>query len=378
MHECTNPLWPCAMTGAAACLAGFDGIAVVIHGSSGCYYYPATLLHAPISGTFILEQEVIFGSEARLHEVIGELERTGKRVAVVTTCVPAILGEDIRGMLSPHDVILVDSPGFSGSFETGYKKALALLDPVIDDTTAGINIDGVSLFDPFHRGNVLELRRLLALAQVPAGTILCSDKFSKISHMAPFTINTNQDLASGTGTCLGGTLGFDCLKTTFKEIADRIETSDLDPVLQDIARAEERLVAACDKYLRRFDPPGTAIFSGRSYASFAAQLLEKYLDADIVFVGTRVEPDTSLAPYPAEKVNGLNEVKERIREHEPDLVIGSSFERSVRGSAAFVPLTPPLRGMIRLAARPLAGTEGALLFMELVLNACMDKRAPAS
>ena len=48
MPECGTPLWPCAMTGAAACLAGFEGITVVIHGSSGCYYYPATLLHAPL------------------------------------------------------------------------------------------------------------------------------------------------------------------------------------------------------------------------------------------------------------------------------------------------------------------------------------------
>ena len=59
MPECTNPLWPCAMTGAAACLAGFDGLTVVIHGSSGCYYYPTTLLHAPLHGTFILEHEII-------------------------------------------------------------------------------------------------------------------------------------------------------------------------------------------------------------------------------------------------------------------------------------------------------------------------------
>ena len=62
MPECETPLWPCAMTGAAACLAGFEGISVVIHGSSGCYYYPATLLHAPLHGTFILENEAIFGS----------------------------------------------------------------------------------------------------------------------------------------------------------------------------------------------------------------------------------------------------------------------------------------------------------------------------
>ncbi len=77
MPECETPLWPCAMTGAAACLAGFEGISVVIHGSSGCYYYPATLLHAPLHGTFILENEAIFGSGDRLREVIGDLSGQG-------------------------------------------------------------------------------------------------------------------------------------------------------------------------------------------------------------------------------------------------------------------------------------------------------------
>ena len=49
MPECENPLWPCAMTGAAACLAGFEGITVVIHGSSAPTpakeYGHALLLH---------------------------------------------------------------------------------------------------------------------------------------------------------------------------------------------------------------------------------------------------------------------------------------------------------------------------------------------
>ena len=61
--------------------------------------------------------------------MIRELACTGKRIAVITTCVPAILGEDIRSMLAGHDVILVDSPGFSGDVETGYANALAMLGP---------------------------------------------------------------------------------------------------------------------------------------------------------------------------------------------------------------------------------------------------------
>ena len=50
MPECGTPLWPCAMTGAAACLAGFEGISVVIHGSSGCYYYPQPSFTPPYTG----------------------------------------------------------------------------------------------------------------------------------------------------------------------------------------------------------------------------------------------------------------------------------------------------------------------------------------
>jgi nitrogenase molybdenum-iron protein alpha/beta subunit len=362
------------MTGAAACLAGFNGITVVIHGSSGCYYYPATLLRTTLSGTFLLEQEVIFGSEERLREVIDKVSHTGTKVAVVTTCVPAATGEDIRAMLSDMDVIVVDSPGFTGQFETGYKKALSLLSPRIDPAVVGVNIDGISLFDPYHAGNTLELTRMLALAGVDPGTIICFDKYSQIQHASPFTITADGDLASGIGRSLGGTLGFGALRGTFNRISDCIETAEADPVLAEIDRAEERVVAACDKYLRRFDPPVTAIFAGWSYGSFAAGALEKYLDAKISVIGCRNEIAGSV-PWPATTVSDLSGVEGLLHIHRPDLILGSSFERSVRGDAAFVSLTPPVRGKVRLFSRPLAGTGGMLLFIEDVLNACMDRQS---
>ena len=66
MPDCTAPLWPCGMTGAVACLAGIPDLAVVIHGSSGCFFYPQSLLPVPLFSTFIHEREVIFGSLDRL------------------------------------------------------------------------------------------------------------------------------------------------------------------------------------------------------------------------------------------------------------------------------------------------------------------------
>jgi nitrogenase molybdenum-iron protein alpha/beta subunit len=381
MPECTNPLWPCAMTGAAAALSGFDGITVVIHGSSGCYYYPATLLHTPLQGTFIMEDEVIFGSEERLLKVIRDVSAPGKKVAVVMTCVPSVIGEDVRGMLASHDVILVDSPGISGGFESGYRTALLSLEPRVDDKKTGINIDGSSLLDPFSRGNVRELSRLLTSAGVAVATVFCADTLSRVSHASPFTIGTNSDLASGVGRTLGGTLGLHELRTTFEKIGDVKGGADIGPVLQEIAKKEEHVIQVCDKYLRRFDPPHAVIFGWASYAAFAASALTSYLDAEISCIGTRT-PILPELPFRVEHVDSFARVQELISEYGPDLVIGSSFEQSVNRQTAFFGLTPPLRGRVRLTSPPLAGIEGTLHFMEGVLNACMnrnrDRHLPAS
>jgi nitrogenase molybdenum-iron protein alpha/beta subunit len=361
------------MTGAAACLAGFSGVSVVIHGSSGCYYYPATLLHAPLHGTFILEKEVIFGSEDRLAEVISGLANTGNRIAVITTCVPAILGEDVRAMLADYDVLLVDSPGFSGDVETGYTKALSILEPKVDPLVPGINIGGCCLLDPFSRGNVQEISRLLGLARVPVGTVFADDAVAKVTHAAPYTLGTNEDFPCNVGEPLGGTLGLAKLRSTFEMIGRTFPNADIAPVLAEIAWQEERLIYACDKYLQRFDPPSVAIFAGASYAEFAAGTLLQYLDADICCIGLRNRMEI---PYPSEYCGGINTVKDLIAAHDPDIVLGSSFERSVCGNRGFVGLIPPLRGEVRLAPRPLAGIHGTLSFMEDVLNTCMDLKKP--
>ncbi len=374
MPECSNPLWPCAMTGAAACLAGFDGMSVVIHGSSGCYYYPATLIHAPLHGTFILENEVILGTGDRLREVIGELKGGGTRIAVITTCVPAILGEDIRGMFEDLDVLLVDSPGFSGDAETGYARALAALAPQTTTEADGVNIDGICLLDPFWRGNLMEIQRLLSRASIPAGTVFCRDDLRRTVTASQVTIGTNGDFSSGVGSFLGGTLGMDAVRETFGELGNRFCESDISPVFEELSRQEEEIVRVCDKYLRRFDPPSVVVFAGASYAAAAAGMLEGYLDADILFLGTR-NPCTGTR-YPSSVVAGLDEVLNLIRTQDPDLILGSSFERQVCGDRAFLGITPPLRGSVRLAPVPLAGITGALFFMEQALNACMDHARP--
>jgi nitrogenase molybdenum-iron protein alpha/beta subunit len=256
--------------------------------------------------------------------------------------------------------------------ETGYKKGLLSLEPAVDMVTQGINIDGVCLLDPFSNGNAREIMRLLGNASVPVGTVFCSDELMNVAHAARYTLGTNRDFASGIGEFLGGTLGFEEIRETFNRVASVCPDSDISPVEKEMQREEERIVRACDKFLRRFDPPQTIIFSGYSYSTFAARTLKRYLDADILYIGTRNEP--GLSSFPSCHVQGLSHVRSLIRHYDPSLVIGSSFERSVATNRAFVGLTPPLRGMVQLAPQPAAGITGILSFIENVLNACMDQK----
>ena len=374
---CENPLWPCAMTGAVACLSGFEDIAVVVHGSSGCYFYPASLVGVPIHGTFLVENEVIFGAESRLAEVIRELDGRHSRLAVVNTCVPAVMGEDIGALACDGRVLVVDSPGFLGDLEAGYRRALEQIAPEVDPGAPGVNIDGICRTDPFCRGNAIEARRLLNLAGVGVATTFCLDRYAATRRAAPFTVGTNPDLASGVGTCCGSLLGLDAVAGTFERLLASVDGIEIRPVMEEIAWADARIRKACDKYLRRFDPPRVVICAEHAYAAFAAETLDRYLGAEIAGVAARNDPGARSGAVT--HTTDFSVIREMIRDAEPDLILGSSYERAIRPGAAFVGLTPPLRGRVLLSSRTLIGVEGALHLMDEVLNACTNRnRRPAS
>ncbi len=370
LPDCTAPLWPCGMTGAAACLAGVPDLAVVIHGSSGCFFYPQSLIPVPLFSTCIHEREVIFGSLDRLAEVIASVPPRYRRIAVVTSCIPAIVGEEIREVMDER-TILVDSPGFAGQMEEGYGRALAALDPEPGQGEEGVNIAGLNLLDPFSAGNLLETERLLSLAGIPLATRIPGDPLDRMGACGPFTVSVNPDLPCGTGEFLGGVIGIPSVERTFSLLGDRFPLSDVGPVLAEAALAGERIRRAADKYLRRFDPPRAAVFGGSAYARFAADLLREYLAAEVCITGSRNGSGTGSSPLM--EMRSLGEIAGALGREKPDLILGSSFERSAYPGAAFVGITPPLRGRVLLRSRALAGIEGTLSLMEEILNACMDR-----
>ncbi len=368
MPECTNPIWPCALTGAVSFLAGFSDLAVVIHGSSGCYYYPKSLIKAPLHGSFILHDEVIFGTGARLRSVVSEIVGGGAaRVAIVNSCVPALMGEDLASELDDLPVLIVDSPGFRGDAEAGFTLAAETLLKEAEITATGVNIDGICLLDPFWRGNMHESKRILAMAGIPVGAVLSNDRLSSLSKAAPVTLTANPDYEAPLGRSGGSLLGLSSLKHTLIDVADTIPGADLAPVLEECELAEEMVVAACEKYLRRNDPPVAAICAQSGYAAFFADLLVRYLGAAQPLILPR-----NATGSPA--VTDYDQIRSALCQDAYDLVIGSSYEARILPDAAFAGITPPNRGHVMLGSRPLAGIEGSLYAVELILNAVMDQR----
>ncbi|MCQ1538025.1 oxidoreductase [Methanocalculus taiwanensis] len=368
MPECINPVWPCALTGAASFLAGFSGLSVVIHGSSGCYYYPKSLIKAPLHGSFILQEEVIFGAGTRLRSVVSEImERGADRVAVVNSCVPALMGEDLASELDGLPVLIIDSPGFLGDAEAGYRIAADSLLKEAEITIDGVNVGGICLLDPFWRGNMHESERILAMAKIPVGAVLSYDQLESLSHAATVTVSANPDYAAPLGKSGGSLLGLSSLKQTLMYAADSIPGADPSPVLKECDKTEEMVVAACEKYLRRNDPPVAAICAQSGYAAFFAELLVRYLGAERPLILPRNTTDT-----PA--VTDYDQIRSALNSDSYDLLLGSSYEARILPDAAFAGIAPPNRGRVTLGSRPLAGIEGTLHAVELILNAMMDQR----
>jgi nitrogenase molybdenum-iron protein alpha/beta subunit len=370
-NDCTNPVWPCAMIGAVATFAGFPDLCIIIHGSSGCYYYPKSLLKVPLFSTYLLESEIVLGTINRLHEIITEIAMIGKPIVVVNTCVPALIGEDLKMAFSGTTATFVDAPGSCGNVEEGATKAfMAMMPNIATDHRSGINIDGINLLDLFWRGNLHETERLLDLLGIPVAVRFCCDTWNNLRQgAASVTISANLSYASGVGEGLGSMLFLDIPKTVDRCLT-QFPNIDADAVLVERQHAEERLFYSCDKYLRKYTPPIVAIAAQESYAVFAKAMVERYFGSDVPVVFARNHA-TKNVPY---SVNSA-EINAAIAAAKPDLILGSTFEATAYQSAAFFGITPPDRSHICIAARPITGVEGGLVLIEGVLNALMNQHA---
>ena len=206
-----RPRSACALSGALAAISTLPGVIPIIHSTLGCggglagaTSFGAGYLgsgycggsSAPSSG--ITEKEIIFGGDKRLQEQItATLEIMEGELFIVTTgCMTEMIGDDVESVVSEFSealkpVIAISTPSFVGDSYVGYE---ILLDGIFnkylpvskEKDNKLVNIFGlVPGYDPFFRGDLEEIARLLKSLGLRVNTFFTPDQTFENIKQAP-------------------------------------------------------------------------------------------------------------------------------------------------------------------------------------------------
>ncbi|MDR1039869.1 MAG: hypothetical protein LBR80_06795 [Deltaproteobacteria bacterium] len=191
-----RPRWSCALGGALWAAGSIPGAVPVLHAGPGCagnFAWTANGASAlqvtgqcqalSVPSTNLQENEVVFGGIERLREEIREAERImdGEMFIILTGCLPEVIGDDVRGLAdelsTPERPVLHASvPGFSGDSYRGYGELVkAVCERAVKRRRTRRNLANVwgvpPGMDPFWRGNLEGVRRLLAALGIRANVL---------------------------------------------------------------------------------------------------------------------------------------------------------------------------------------------------------------
>jgi nitrogenase molybdenum-iron protein beta chain len=216
--ECIErPRAACALSGALAAMSAMPRVVPIIHSAVGCggalsgaYSFGAGYLGSGYSGGFsaptsgVTEREIVFGGAERLREEIeSALELIDADLFVVATgCMTEMIGDDVDAVVSEFDgsggtpVINISTPSFKGNAYYGYELLLdgifnKYLPPSGDTRPNLVNIFGVvPAYDPFFRGDLEEIARLLGRLGLRANTFFTPDQtFANIQSAPEAALN---------------------------------------------------------------------------------------------------------------------------------------------------------------------------------------------
>ena len=188
----TRIMSSCAAYGAVAAFARLGDRAVIVHGPESCAYLMATtrakavldlyergIYERPptndIRSTRMDDGASIFGGRRFLEEAMEKAVAEGyTRIAVVTTCMSGIIGDDCRGSVESFkashpdvDAILVQTDGdMAGDYTDGFMMAARAvvdeIDPGVEPEDGFVNLIAPSFFDIQSRAHSKALDDMLS------------------------------------------------------------------------------------------------------------------------------------------------------------------------------------------------------------------------
>ena len=361
--------------------------------------------------TYLDKRDYVYGSEDKLRDAIDFLKKNVKfeLLVIINTPGAALIGDDLERIAAECSagvpVITVESPGYSQDIFRGYQEACRRLvdalavepgvrgvaaEPGAQDTAdhthkgKRVNLLGLSIFQKYFQGDLLELKRLLALCGIDVQCSLgceCSVKEIRTIADADLNVVVDPDWGLPVATYLkeklgmpyvapdGLPVGFTATEALFTEICDALGC-DVAPVIKDSERARARSYL----YLARVNsltglPRGTkyAVHGSPSQALGYSHFLTKYFGmvADVISIADTGDAacDTSLA------------TEKDIYHTDAELVFADgNIIANLKGRHhrfTGIEISLPSLGYVDVIPKTHLGVQGALLICEQVLNGLM-------
>jgi nitrogenase molybdenum-iron protein beta chain len=181
----------------------------IIHGAQGCgnnltnamsqggYLGAGYCGGLSVPSTNVGESEVVFGGGDKLtREIETAFEVMDAELFVLTTaCMTDIIGDDVKGILNTiprreKPIVFLETGGFKGTSYFGYTAFMRELFlqyiPKSENKRKNlVNIWGlVPGYDPFFRGDLDEIKRVLALIGIESNTFITNDQSIESIHAA--------------------------------------------------------------------------------------------------------------------------------------------------------------------------------------------------
>ena len=293
----SRPILPDSTTGAIFALEGIRNAVVLLNGPMGCRFYHSTtsrfltirpLLRLPeregeeprpvdyntlnnwffrqerVPCTWLDGEDYVYGTKEKVLEALAYIRDhvALDLLAIVDSPGAALIGdallEPARAILGDR-VVLLESPGWSASFEDG--AAYAALEvlrqgvkfrPAADKTPGKrVNLLGLNLWQRYQEGDILELKRLLGLCGIQTGAVLLADcSLAELERLPEAALNlvlypelgleAARYLEEAAGipyyVCPMLPVGFSATEDLLTEVCRRLE-ADPAPALEDSRRA---------------------------------------------------------------------------------------------------------------------------------------------
>ena len=416
---------PDGLSGLIFALEGVAGSIVLLNGPTGCkFYHSATSdsqmirqlefdpLNYPekwyfgqprVPCTYLDNGDYVYGSREKLLEALEYLKANVKHsiIAIVNSPGAALIGDDLAGIaraaLGDAPIVTIETPGFSSDVCAGFEQgAVALVDaldpPGLTVRPKTVNLLGVSIFQKYFAGDLIELRRLLNLCGITVNCALCADaspdEVREISAAAlnivvrpEYGLDTAEYLKERYGTpyyvCDGAPIGFAAAEKLAYDLSDLL---DCDPTaaIEDSERARANAYVHISRVNSLVGlPKGTRVSVEGTYSDLYA-----YFRFFTEYFGMLPEGANVFCPradFMKQKLEelmrgyGLSDVLTRdIFDGQSDLVFasGATISRLRNAGRQFVGIENalPVLGYLDVIPKTHLGVSGASLLVEQVLN----------